>query len=110
MDGILKKLLILNYKIMDNMIKKYITFWIENGYEGWSIFKDNKIEDILCVIWAINIITSKEFIEAIARGLHKKNNYTDWIALSVDILTKEQAIAIRDWDLSNFINNLLPNG
>lgn len=99
-------------------IEKYIQFWIENGFKYKPYKRDTiTLEDMLIdkeflEEWIeakgyLKIITSKEFIGAIARGLHKKNNYTDWIALSVDFLTKNQAIHIREGTLDLFIKELL---
>jgi len=80
-----------------------------------------------------DIITSKEFIEAIAKWMEKemekfrnslkegelfalvsvkmfwvKWNWFEYKENFVDWVTTEQAIAIRDWELSKFINNILP--
>ena len=107
-------------------IEKYIQFAIENRYEKdnylyfnryeerrthWVVFKD--IED-----WEesnenlYEVITSKPFIEAIARGIKYKDydfNYwmydTNWWNIQ-DKITFFQAIAIRDNKLEEFINNL----
>lgn len=104
-------------------IKKYIAFWIKNWF--------NKIDDKDYVIengiitqfdWEYNAniehcIMKKEFIEAIARGITGIIG-TQWFVEYkweyimykeyINILTKEQAIHIREWTLPEFINNLLP--
>ena len=94
-------------------IERYIQFAIDNGLNitiYWYAITNIKLiaDDKRNYL---ELITSKPFIEAIARGLHKENNYTDWIALSVDFLTKDQAIAIREGQeaLDTFINNILSN-
>jgi len=61
--------------------------------------------------WSIiDLITSKDYIESIARGLLKTDYVNTQSAHRVDedILTTSQAIAIRDWELPNFINNIFP--
>ena len=122
-----------------NEIKRYIQFAIDNEYdirsEDYDI-KDgtiyfNDAEDLVNIE---KIITSKEFIESIARGISKKvwkdeynemvdrwllNKWYDWDVYSlkevnqrlldtkIHYITLEQAIAIRDGTLDECINNLL---
>jgi hypothetical protein len=58
-------------------------------------------------------ITSKEFIEAIARwtidktGTYMEQEYINMMKEEVEWITISQAIAIRDCKLEEFINNLL---
>lgn len=106
-------------------IEEYITFALDNKlYEDvikkYYIFKDVEwnymtefnigIHTDICSLE--KLITSKEFIEAITRGLCKKPNnaqirlYCQSNNLS-DIITKRQAFAIRDWKLEEYITNLL---
>ena len=86
----------------------------------WKIFynrvyfyyKNNFLDDeLLCKINLFELITSKEFIEAIARGLEWNWKYTlkyENTYLLYD-LTREQALAIRNNKLEEFIDDLLPN-
>ena len=111
------------------MIKKYIEFAIENGYDAF-IIKASYNRSGYMSRWEFEefsptdesfytpIITSKPFIEAITRGVIKNNvelnNYyyynEDWCYLNLweeDIITIKQSIAIRDNKLEEFITNLL---
>lgn len=120
-------------------IEKYIQFWIENGLIK-NFLKEDYEEITKLEIWDKNIyisinikpwytasetfnlielITSKEFIGAIARGINKiKWDFYIWRVLTntefdsestEEILTTEQAIAIRDGELEEFITKLLNN-
>ncbi len=93
------------------MIKKYKQFAKDNWYEesGWEQ-------------WEEGYIMSKPFIEAVARGINK-----EWIKIDCDFIywgwsmeascelhtddkiAFEQAIAIRDNKLEEFITNILPS-
>lgn len=106
-------------------IKDYIQFAIDNGYRNWRCeewgrfeLSTNRFNDICISIPGWNtrvnietIITSKYFIEKIARGLldeAKINAFgseTTYSELS-DMLCALQAIAIRDWKLEEFIEKL----
>ncbi len=132
-------------------IERYKEFAEENGYnenlalrdysyDNWCYveeFKNTlvKVEDWYNTYFSIkDIITSKPFIEAVARGLIEmanKNNFVwsgwNWMidfwdgvfldvqyhidnnaeAILIDELTSIQAIAIRDWRLEKFIESLL---
>jgi len=109
---------------MNKEIERYLAFAIENGY---MLPKDMDAEYLSKCTFKIEVITSKPFIEAIARGYIKNNNPTQyWEVLSIwkyknenwikyiydeiiEHITELQAIAIRDNTLSEYINNLLPN-
>lgn len=108
-------------------IKDYIQFAIDNGYEvNWDIFMDwvcyyKKFENKLSVWNSLyETIISREFIEAIAKGILKRarkidcpfmiwwGNYENCYNLSeIEEITIMQAIAIRDNKLKDFITNLL---
>ena len=116
------------------MIKEYIQFAIDNGYpmvnnfniEDWDCYTDCELPEYsLAVIWYIisfweyektcypltDIITSKEFIEAVAIGKSK----IEWMMRMglytkseiMEYITIKQARAIRDNKLEEFITNLL---
>ncbi len=101
-------------------IEQYIEFAIKNGY-GWINkyhFNGADIEEIHMNDdwrpWNISttyIITSKEYLESVARGITDRmilgweKTYTSEF---LDLLTHTQAIAIRDNKLPEYINNLLP--
>jgi len=113
----------------EKLIKQYLKFWIENWYKlKWKLHSithhfsevniiydevDITIQEqykfnLTCDKYnLIALITSKEFIEAIARWinkrLHYKITYTSW---QLDVITTKQAIAIRDDKLEEFIINL----
>lgn len=118
-------------------IERYIQFAIDNWYEktlGYGFELSSKNEHNISVYlnsnWIresyniVQLITSKPYIEAIAKGLVKKYNWQtiDWmfwywawefddslnIELEVDEITTNQAIAIRNNTLEEFIENLLP--
>lgn len=138
------------------MIKEYIQFAIDNGYNIWvfsvnsedSTFvsstsyktaceyrdKIQKNEDMKIFVKLkydsleiYKIITSKPFIEAIARGVEYKSWYKipdvemsnkrgeKWMTAVWNLqeaiyeITINQAIAIRDWKLEEFIKDLLSN-
>lgn len=131
------------------MIKKYLEFAIENGYKKFDKYKDVEMEittyedenfiefdwDWFMIEQSYSIeyiITSKPFIESIARGLskdikkesvrktdiifntydkfeliHRKDdNMKRWMIREI---TTRQAIAIRDWELDSFIEKLITN-
>ena len=130
-------------------IERYINFAIDNGYTVKDYFYKKKLHNIR-ISWRKNIrfnwqtspdsiynyfsnkttnlyelITSKEFIEAIARGLLKtqKWNYVyfdwgfefvpkwdnkQWLRNITNRITASQAFAIRDKYLERFIEDLLP--
>lgn len=106
------------------MIEKYIEFWFNNWWRlihesrNEYYFTDKGLEEVLIDIefeyksHYLEIITSKEFIEAIVRGLYKNTDYintqSEW---RVDFyqIVHDQADAICDWTLDNFIENILWN-
>ena len=127
---------------MENYIEKWIQFAIDNGYWekynwlqeysndngwcyedifDWEFVSDNKRNYISIE----RLITSKKFIEAIARGYIKNNNPTkywevEWIGRHrnkhwtlhiydeiLEQITHLQAIAIRDGKLEEFIQKTL---
>lgn len=114
-------------------IQRYIEFAIENEYTDWISDKfdveNNTIQWYEYPVWVVSetnlieTITSKEFIEAVARGIENKsekegcliNTKIRWIGCVddsyeiVEKITHMQAIAIRDNKLEEFINNLLTN-
>ena len=86
----------------NGIIWKWITFnvWIDSvsftNASWWSYY-----------INIIQLITSQLFIEAIARGLNP--NYeidSPWLYSEIGRITTEQAIAIRDNKLEEYISNL----
>ena len=111
-------------------IERYIQFTIDNGY---SKYESDKVEDIritesdnVCIYWKFNknwerefyfsqnyiqLITSKPFIEAVARGQYNNDKWEvifDYIKDTlIENITTKQAIAIRDEKLEEFIINLL---
>lgn len=96
------------------MIKKYIQFAIDNWYKVNKLYYNNfKVECNRikyldkddCQFWYDNLIetiTSKEFIEAITKWYYW-NNWSQYF----EIITQQQARAIRDWKLEEFIKNIL---
>ena len=120
----------------NNIIEKYITFWIDNGYlwlypkyeidkQWWIKLYDEEFIDLYhSQTHLFVLITSKLFIEAVARGVLNKNRWKKvenflwglWyfskddsiIEELIDEITTQQAIAIRDGTLEEFIENLLP--
>jgi len=87
---------------MEN-IKDYIQFAIDNGFGKYEkyLYKNMTDEEF------IYTITSKPFIEAIAKGI-RKNWYTELAFWNLeDDVTTGQAIHIREWTLDLFITNLL---
>ena len=121
------------------MIEKWIQFAIDNEYIEKCYFElDNEnyvdfylrwnpetwIDDeVITTINLYELITSKPFIEAVARGVLNKNRWKKvenflwglWyfskddsiIEELIDEITIKQAIAIRDNKLPAFIGNLL---
>lgn len=123
------------------IIEKYIQFAIDNWYKFNVEYNYNRIvrfeyreaqRDVVfttntyfSIFWHIELITSKEFIEAVARWLDKVDiNSLHWWKIYitrlrwffiwnydspnlVDTITHKQAIAIRDEKLEEFINNLI---
>ena len=117
-------------------IKDYISFAIDNEVSIEEMNKELKIvrfdfhlyndvvvfdkNDFHKFIDITRFITSKPFIEAIARGINKikdKKFLITWAHILndtdenrlLDIITFDQAIAIRDNKLEEYINNILPN-
>lgn len=124
---------------MKQELTRLIQFAINNGYEFFAASSVRKIESKHKVFrwrefpqyWTIkihclddcdvpkeititnenycNTITSKPFIEAVARGINPTmKNWSMWLNIEIDWITTKQAIAIRDNKLPDFINNLLP--
>ena len=80
----------------------YIDFY-ENNSVCWT-------KTLMNVISFEKLITSKEFIVAIAKWLriiHWRQYLTHGLDDLIDDITTEQAIAIRDCKLDDFINNIL---
>jgi len=103
-------------------IEKNVRFtyeeWDDTGSpESYSECEWLYILDCSVDVWTwykniTDIITSKPFIEAIARGIKKHNLKSmticdDNLDNYVNIITTRQAIAIRDNTLENFITKLL---
>lgn len=92
-------------------IKRYIQFAIDNWYETQMSLAKIMQEDNYNQWYIILLITSKEFIEAVARGVYmwewtvrvKIDNVFNKI---IDDITINQAISIRDNKLEEFINNM----
>jgi hypothetical protein len=83
--------------------------------ESYSECKWLYILNFIADVWTwykniTDVITSKPFIEAIARGVLETDfEWKKELLLEViNIITTKQAIAIRDNKLEEFINNLLP--
>ena len=103
-------------------IKDYLIFWIKNWcddcaleyidevYWSWWDYQVNYIEDVKEWHNALySIICKKSFIEAVAKGLcmEDKIEFSEYSKEElIDDITKDQAIAIRDNKLEEFINNL----
>lgn len=103
-------------------IEKAIKFAIENGYQAWTyelqmvlsekvVLKDKIYPYWESMIDIIRLITSKPFIEAIARGIIKESlkrkekiKYDVWIFITIN-----QALEIANNELEEFYKNLLPN-
>jgi len=115
-------------------IKQYIEFAIENGFnmreyllKDWQIKKWKEVWlEATATISDIELITSKPFIEAVARGVWKEAPYwkSKWIKVKMrfpwvwqlnyeeqdelyEDITHFQAFAIRDNALEDFIDLLL---
>jgi len=120
-------------------IEDYIQFAIDNGlvyaYDEWYIdidewwieweeYEINFYSYDISKWWnkrlegswnLIKLITSKPFIEAIARWLIERDNSSKtekeimnkWVNLLIEDITLTQAIAIRENELEDFITNLL---
>lgn len=84
------------------IIEKYIQFAIENWYKEYDMEWYLFMEVLKWPKHYVSIITSKKFIEAVARWLNKT-----WLVSPIYIM-RYQAKAIYDWTLEDFINNLLP--
>lgn len=107
-------------------IEEFIQFAIENGYEKLTPYRISRLTTYPKGKAFIYIITSKPFIEAIDKGLQDlkyKKAELEWYSICrtacveinraatmnrIDELTKNQAIAIRDNKLEEFITNILP--
>lgn len=93
------------------MIEKYIQFATNNGYKHKGELENiQRYEKCSSEILTYKFI-KKEFIEAIARGIHKEEKDDDWEIIPLSFteldITIQQAIAIRDNKLEEFITNLL---
>lgn len=105
-------------------IERYIHFAVDNGYrqptpywdyESISV-SDNYIHYKKKIWWMLSMesdillqsIKSKKFIEAIAIGVEKKHIVWWTRRMNINWITKYQEIAIRDWTLDTFIEQLLP--
>jgi len=97
----------------------YIQFAIDNWYDTnnyiYEYLKErNFFVDMSSIVYFESMFISKEFIEAIAKGLIIKHSwgnskaflqhYLEW---EISQITINQAIAIRDWKLEEFIENLI---
>lgn len=76
--------------------------------------KKNWYSKLVDVENPIRVITSKNFIEAIAKWKRQEAFDKNWCILVpmselIEQITVSQAIAIRDDTLEEFINNILPN-
>jgi hypothetical protein len=117
-------------------IERYIQFAIDNGYNTihevtWIVYNTPYSEKVRFLYWRehyneehlLELITSKDYIEAIARGIEKTTisyrsasrvllDYETHAEMPqdvfIDLITWRQAIAIRDNELETFITNILP--
>lgn len=108
--------------------QKYIQFAIDNWLIANIAWKYEKVLEI--DIWEkqtyvslqekpwftmsgtfnnIELITKKEFIQVISKWLDWKTWLWHLLHTRIKNITIGQAIAIRDWKLEEFINNLLNN-
>jgi len=85
--------------------EKYLKFATNNGYLFDPETQSYTFDDYSDIKWQelIELITSREFLEAICHWLRMEGEHF----YSMNELTGEQAIAIRDWKLEEFINNLI---
>ena len=88
------------------VIDKYIQFAIDNWYDEYDMEWYLFMETLKWPRHYVNVITSKEFIEAVARWLMENIWFYDLDKI-INVLTKDQAIAIRDWKLEEFILELI---
>lgn len=114
-NGLIEKMLWEPYeKLIDLEVWEYQVYfhWI---IKNWHTFTDTY--DI------IRLITSKEFIEAISKRAYSLFNYKgvkiwniiyserfmeiNWSSAFEEHIATEQALAIRDWKLDDFIKNIL---
>ena len=91
-------------------IEQTIQFAIDNGYKETTyckyIKKWYKIHSKEAKL--IYMVTSKEYIEALARGLLKTQKESIWrLESTIDRITTTQAIAIRDNKLEEYYKELL---
>lgn len=98
---------------MKTIIEQYIQFAIDNWYKEniivwhcWYCVYEYKWYGIKFSSNLTELITSKEFIETIARGLTKKRYFPIMGKIDIEYITTGQAIAIRDCTLEEFITNL----
>lgn len=101
--------------ITEQYIQFAIDNWWENNIKAWVVWYDiinHNLKDkdnITLITNFIENITSLSFIKAIAKWLNNSRlisiNPNYWI--TIDTLTKYQAIAIRDNKLEDFILNFL---
>lgn len=92
---------------MTKPIERYIQMAIENGYKECSQHRLERLAHYPNGKTAIYIITSKKFIEAIARGKPNWVGFQSPFCRDIDKITWKQAESIRDEKLDEFINNLL---
>lgn len=107
-------------------IKDYIEFAIKNDFNvrDYCLTSDNvknwakKWFEATATVSDIEMITCLKFIEAIARGIEWKYikfwdepTNEDWNRLKnqIDNITRDQAFAIRDDTLIEYINNVMTN-
>ena len=113
--------------LLNNRTDAFSTYWCKIWEWDFTIsFGKKWVQEFIEIksFHFTELITSKEFLEAVARGLlkTKKWNYVyfknwfeiliedkkdKWIEILSNRITKEQAIAIRDNTLDDFITNLL---
>lgn len=74
-----------------------------------EVLKDKDfLEELITAKMHIWLITSKEFIEAVARGL-EDNNTLNWTRRqNTECIAKKQALAIMNDSLDDFIKAILP--
>jgi len=95
-DDILKYVSIIDWINLEWSLDLWINY---NNNVNWLFIYDVYFNEMYSLE---KEITSKEFIEAIARWIYSKLWYSKW----VDIITSKQAIAIRDDRLWEYIINL----
>lgn len=97
------------------LIEKYLRLAESNWYKKTTIStwiksykKPTSMSHKFMKERLISIIMSKQFLEAITKGLQNTayQNTQSWVKVDIDVFTEDQAIAIRDNKLEDFISSL----